>query len=564
MISNNVEKIKERLDIADVIGSYIKLEKSGKNHKARCPFHNEKTASFYVSVDRQSFYCFGCQAKGDIFTFVERFEGLDFKGALKQLADRAGVELVFSSKESKEQKDERERLFDVMEAATKFFTKNLARDKNSDKSASKYIENRGINEKSVGEWRIGLAQSEWRSLHDELLARGFKKDEMLAAGLIKKTEDGKYYDTFRARVMFPIFDTAGRVIAFSGRILQNDLNLPAQAGAPKYLNSPETELFKKSEVLYGLNFAKSEIRRLDYTILVEGQMDLVMAYQAGTRNAVASSGTALTAQHLERLKKLSNKILIGYDSDEAGRKATRRVGEMALGLGLEVKVTEMPEGEDPASLIHSSCEDWKNVLSKASDLVSFFTKQAVVKSAGGEIKLAKELRDGVLPIVAQVDSEILRSQYVSVIAKMTKIAEAIIWADLKKVAKSKTVIDSKVVDYEIVREEEMLAGLILWQEASKTDFDTKYAREKLENIINSRIEEIVEGKDVDAIIFQSEIHWSGADVEKIFNEILGRLEKRYLEKRLRNLAEKMDNMKGAEKEELKSEVEGISKKLSNL
>jgi DNA primase len=554
MSKGNVEKIKERLDIVDLLSSYLKLEKSGANYKARCPFHNEKTASFYVSVERQSFYCFGCQAKGDIFTFVERFEGLDFKGSLKQLADRAGVTLEFSNKESKEEKDERDRLFDVLEAATEFFTKNLA----NDKGAREYIDKRGINEKSIDQWRIGLAQAEWRSLHDELLAKGFKKDEMLKAGLIKKTDDGKYYDTFRARVMFPIFDTAGRVIAFSGRILVDDPK------APKYLNSPETELFKKSEVLYGLNFAKSEMRRLEYTILVEGQMDLVMAHQAGTRNTVASSGTAFTAQHLEKLKKLAGKILIAYDSDEAGRKATRRVGEMALGLGLEVKVADMPEGEDPASLILSSCEDWKNVLSKAFDLVSFLTKQAVKNSAGKEIRLAKELSDNVLPAIALVESEMLRSQYVSVVAKMTKIPEASIWADLKKISKSKTITDSKVTDYEIAREEEMLAGLILWRESVDSRQETLDRRRRLEEILGTKVEDIIEGKDRDALLFQSEIRWSGVDVEKTFNEILGRLQKRYLEKRLKNLAEKMDKVNGGEKEELKKELEEISKQLSKI
>jgi DNA primase len=355
------------------------------------------------------------------------------------------------------------------------------------------------------------------------------------------------------------------VIAFSGRILKDDPNLPAgKAGAPKYLNSPETELFKKSEVLYGLNFAKSEIRRLDYTILVEGQMDLVMAHQVGTRNTVASSGTAFTAQHLERLKKLSKNILIAYDSDEAGRKAARRVGEMALGLGLEVKVAVLPEGEDPASLILSSYEDWKNVLSKAVDLVTFLAKQAIEKSAGKEVKLAKELKENVLPAIALCDSEMLRSQYVSVVAKMTKVPEASIWADLKKVNKSQTSADYKLVDYEIAREEEMLAGLILWKETVDMSKEIGEMRRKVEEILGIKIEEIIEGKDMEALIFQSEIRWSGVDIEKTFNEILGRLQKRYLEKRLKNLAEMIDKKDGAEKEELRKEVDEISKQLSKI
>jgi DNA primase len=560
MSSGNVEKIKERLDIVDVLGSYLKLEKAGANYKAKCPFHNEKSASFFVSPERQSFYCFGCQAKGDIFTFVERFEGLDFKGSLKHLADRAGVKLEWAQKP--EEQDKRDRVFSIMEASTMFFEKNLKKEM----TAGVYLEKRGISKKSISDWRVGFALPEWRTALEELEAHGFKKPDILDAGMVKKTEDGKkYYDTFRGRLMFPIFDTAGRVIAFSGRIMHDD------GKSPKYLNSPETELFKKSEVLYGFNFAKAEIRRLDYTILVEGQMDLVLSHQAGTKNTVASSGTAFTLAHLEKIKKLSNKILVAYDADDAGRKAAKKVGEMALSLGMEVKIAVLPEGEDPASVIQNSPEEWKNAIAGAVDLISFLTKNAVTKHKGHSIKLAKELKEEVIPVMASVESEIVKSQYVSLVSRMAKVPEESIWTDLKKAEKSKRgQIGFGVPDeQEIVREEEMLSSIILWQESSKDKMlDVKGARKRFEELLGKSVEEAVEGKNKEALIFQAEDKWRLSDLNnslnKSFDEILLRLAKKDLENRLKALAEKIDFCDGDQREELKKEAEIISKQLSQI
>ena len=275
-MNSPVAKIKERLSIEEVVSSYIKLKKAGANLKAKCPFHNEKTPSFFVSVDRGSYYCFGCGASGDIFTFVEEFEGLDFRGALKLLADRAGVELAAYTKEMKEAENEKEKLYRAMEEATLYFCDNLTQNR----EVLNYLKTRGLNEKSIKDFRIGFALLDWRLLYFYLQKKGFSDIEMEKAGLVKKSEKG-FYDRFRGRIMFPISDSSGRVIAFSGRIFS------AQGGSAsggveqaKYLNSPETPIFSKHAVLYGIYKAKDSIRKNNFSILVEGQMDLILSHQA--------------------------------------------------------------------------------------------------------------------------------------------------------------------------------------------------------------------------------------------------------------------------------------------
>jgi DNA primase len=294
-MSTPVEKIKERLTIEEVVSSYIKLEPAGKNFKAKCPFHNEKTPSFYVSPDRNSFYCFGCGAKGDIFSFVQQFEGLDFMGSLKMLADRAGVPLVFEKTESK---SEKERLYMILEDATRFFEGGLA----ARPEAQEYLKKRGIKAETARDFRLGYVPNEWRLLYTHLKNKKYNDAEIEKAGLAKRAEQKEkgFYDRFRGRVMFPIADSSGRIIAFSGRILVDD------DSSAKYLNSPDTILFNKSTVLYGIDKAKQDIRTKNYTILVEGQMDLVLSHQAGIKNTVAVSGTALADTLTDRENVVNN------------------------------------------------------------------------------------------------------------------------------------------------------------------------------------------------------------------------------------------------------------------
>ena len=422
-MGGDVETIKERLDIAEIVSGYVKLEKAGTSFKARCPFHNEKSPSFFVSPVRQSFYCFGCGAKGDIFTFVQDLEGLNFREALKMLAERAGVELEYRPEASKE-KSEKDKMRSALEAATLYFENQLK----ESEVARKYLASRGISIESIKRFRLGYAPAEWRALYQNLLSMGFNKDILIKAGLIKPVDEGsgkEPYDVFRDRLTFPLFDTNGQAIAFSGRAL-------AKETEPKYLNSPDTALFTKSEVLYGLDKAKEKIRRKNYAVLVEGQMDLVLSHQAGVDNTVASSGTAFTPAHLGRLKRLSTRIILAFDGDKAGQAAAEKATELALSLGLEVKLAELPEGKDPADMVKKDPEEWKEILRQSKPAIESFLNK-ILESEKDHRKLGKLVEKKILPLLVLLESSIERSHFISLIAKRTSIKEDIIWDELKRV-----------------------------------------------------------------------------------------------------------------------------------
>jgi DNA primase len=472
MNRTTVENIKARLSIEDVIGGYIKLEKAGKSYRARCPFHNEKTPSFFVSPDRGGYYCFGCNAKGDIFSFVEQFEGLDFKGALKVLADKAGVPLVINEKVD----NERDRLFQIMEEAAQFFEQQLEKSK----EAKEYLKKRGISPETIKLFRIGWAPEGWHHTLNHLKGKKWNESVIEKAGLIKKSDRGvgysvesvgksqnatnssgesrtdsapttnnqqpittSFYDRFRGRVMFPILDSSGRVIAFTGRILKEDDK------SAKYLNSPETPIFSKASVLFALDKAKAEIRRLNYSILVEGQMDCVLSHQAGVKNTVAASGTALTDQitnangvvsNLGLVKRLSPNMIIALDADHAGRVAAMKaVAATAIGLGMSVKIANIKGGKDPADLILANPEDWKNVLKNAEHVIEFELGN-VLEETKDRHKVPAALRERVFPFLTRMESEMDKAFYIKLISEKTGLAEAAVWEDVRKVVGSKSLV----------------------------------------------------------------------------------------------------------------------------
>lgn len=433
-MGGDVERIKERLDIAEVVSGYVKLDRAGQSFKGRCPFHNEKTPSFFVSPVRQSYYCFGCGAKGDIFTFVQEVEGLSFREALKSLAERAGVELQNRPQDIKA-RGEKETLLQALEVATEFFEKEL--EKNEE--AKKYIASRGIDAASIKKWRLGYAPAEWRGLYAHMMSLGFKKETLINAGLVKSIPSevsGSHekappsrepYDVFRDRVIFPLADSSGQIIAFAGRALQKD-------AVPKYLNSPDTVLFTKSNILYGLDKAKEKIRRVNFAVLVEGQVDLVLSHQAGVENTVASSGTAFTREHLDRLKRLSKRIILAFDGDSAGIKAAEKATELALSLGLEVKVAPLPEGKDPAELVLENPQLWKEALKNALPAIEVFLNRIIAEEKDAR-KRGIAIERKLLPLIALLESSMERSHFVSLIARKTGIKEDMVWADLRNAPK---------------------------------------------------------------------------------------------------------------------------------
>jgi DNA primase len=533
-MSSNVEKIKERLSIEDVVGSYIKLDNAGKNLKGKCPFHNEKTPSFFVSPDRGGYYCFGCGEKGDIFSFVEKFEGLDFMGALKLLAERAGVELEFNNA-SDGQKTEKERLLAVMEEATKFFENGLK----SSQQAIDYVKSRGITEETAKKFRIGYVPADWRLLYTYLKGKKFADADIEKAGLIKKPDDEggvkkEYYDRFRGRIMFPISDSSGRVIAFSGRILVDD------GKSAKYLNSPDTILFNKSTVLYGIDKAKQDIRIKNYSILVEGQMDLVLSHQAGIKNTVAVSGTALAdtliskenvVNNLGIVKRLSNNIILAFDSDPAGRKAAMRSARIALSLGMDVKIADLPEGKDPADLVLADPESWKNVLRNSKAVVEFQIDTVLSQKVDSR-KLPQALRDNVFPFIAPLTGAMEKAHYIKLIKEKTGLSEESIKEDLIKteslmkgeVAEVKKVEANKSASTRLDAIARKLFGLFYYLDKNPIpNIDVVSHRTTIKQIVGNRYDNFIKNLEPfkDELILEAEVAYSNQkDILDNLNELM--------------------------------------------
>lgn len=425
-MSDTVQQIKDRLSIVDVVSGYVKLERAGQGMRARCPFHAERTPSFHVSQERGTYHCFGCGVGGDIFSFVEAIEGLDFKGALKVLAEKAGVEIVYSGG-NREEKDEKDRLLELMEVAALYYSSRMSKD------AEKYLKERGLHPSTISAFRLGWAGNEWSAFSDYARSRSasggkFTEKEIVDAGLAKKGERG-LIDKFRNRIMFPIMDPAGRVVAFSGRIFGPD----ASPEAPKYLNSPETILFHKSRILYGFDKAKLSMRKVGCAVLVEGQMDLVASHQAGWGNTVAVSGTAFTPEHAALIKRMTDNIVVALDADAAGIKAAGKAARAALQGGLNVKVAQLPDGMDPADLILKQGVDaWKTAIRDAKDIITFLL-DVLEKHAKARDTFRRLVESVVLPFLSDVKSPIAREQYVHEIAARLKVSDTAVVQALAKV-----------------------------------------------------------------------------------------------------------------------------------
>ncbi|MFA5095361.1 MAG: DNA primase [Candidatus Paceibacterota bacterium] len=564
-MNSPVQQIKERLSIEEVVSSYIKLDRAGANLKARCPFHNEKTPSFFVSPDRGSYYCFGCGAKGDIFTFIEEFEGLDFKGALKILAERAGVKLT---EYSKEKGGEKEKLYRAMEKSAEFFENNLK----AENKILVYLKERGIEDKTIKDFRIGFAKNDWRELYSHLQKMGFTDGELEKAGLVKKTEKG-YYDRFRGRIMFPISDSSGRVIAFSGRIFEDD------GKSAKYLNSPDTPIFSKSAVLYGLDKAKDSIRKNNFSILVEGQMDLILSHQAGFRNTVATSGTALSdstvskenvVSNLGLLRRLSGNIVLAFDADKAGFNASSRAGKIALSLGMDAKVVSMPEGIDPADLISKSGKDaWRMAIRNSKHIIEFLLDRVLKNYKEDMRKAGREIKEKILPYVDALESSIEKSHFITLISDKSGIAENVLIEDLRKVkSELKSEIEETKNAIENVEKkvrkdsiERRLLGIAFWQEGLKNKtIDPELIFKRLD-----KVKEIYKNIKEDLIYEAEEFYSNSENLEKDVNEMLWNIEEEYLkEERFKKTIEYQNCKDKKGKAEIFKRINEIGKKIEEI
>lgn len=421
---SDLEEIKRRLPIVDVIGEYVKLQKAGSNYRGRCPFHAEKTPSFFVSPEKQIWHCFGgCQKGGDIFRFLMEVETIEFGQALRILAKRAGVELQGVNKNLHDQKSI---ILRCNELAAVFFQKALEKSEGG-KKAAEYLKSRKVNEQSIDRFHLGWAPSSWRSLLEYLEKKGFSRAQAVAAGLAAQSEQGNVYDRFRARLMFPIQTPAGSIVGFTGRVLR------AQGTEAKYVNTPQTLAYDKSHELYGLYQAKNAIKKADEVIFVEGNLDVILSCQAGVENVVATSGTALTQRHLETISRYTKTITFCFDSDSAGQIASKRAFEMALQGGFEARALVLNGQKDPADIVtNQGDEAWQKVSKQAIHVMEFLwqsvSRQYDPAALQGKKAICKEL----FGLLAYISNTIEQGYWLKQFADRLDISEVNMVAEFKK------------------------------------------------------------------------------------------------------------------------------------
>ena len=418
---DDIELIKNKISVVDLISEYIPLKKAGINFKANCPFHQEKSPSFMVSPERQIWHCFGCQKGGDVFKFLMEKEGLDFKDALEILAQKAGVTLKKKGIGDKGQ-ELRDRLYEANQKAAQFYNYLLTENKVG-KKALDYLLKRGLKLETIKEFNLGYAPQNWETLVRFLRKRGFKNQEMVEAGLAVDSAKGGY-DRFRGRVMFPLSDPRGRVLAFSGRVLGDEL--------PKYINTPQTKLFDKGRFLLGLNLTKGVIKQKDTAIIVEGEMDFLMSYQAGVKNVTASKGTALTEAQIEEIKKYASTILLCFDTDLAGDAAARRGIEIADKAGLNIKIIDFKGVKDPAELIKSNPDDWKKAVEEAIPIYDYYIKSVEGRFNLKEGDQQRAALEELLPIWAQISVPVTKEKYINRLAAALFLKDEFVMSQIEK------------------------------------------------------------------------------------------------------------------------------------
>lgn len=417
-----VDEVKSRLNIEDVIGEYVQLKRAGRNWKGLSPFSDERSPSFMVSPEKQIWHDFSSGKGGNVFSFIMEVEGLDFKGALELLARKAGVDLEqYRKKGSGPRGENKERLYDVMLEATRYYYGQLnSPDKlrmPANKIAHDYVyQKRQFTKETVLEWRIGYSPSSGDALVKHLLSKGFKTQEMKAAGLATDRYQGRLRDMFRGRVMIPLADAQGRVIGFTARLLKDDPN------APKYINTPQTPLYDKSRHVFGLHLAKEMIRKQKFVVVAEGNLDVIMSHQAGVRQVVATAGTALTEQHLQALGRFTGDIRLSFDADKAGLNATERAIPIASKVKISLSIISIPSGKDPDELIKQDPEVWKKIIQSPQDaldwLIDRYQKLLDINTGSGK----REFTDVILHVVRELQDPVEQDHYIGEVAKLIGVS----------------------------------------------------------------------------------------------------------------------------------------------
>lgn len=427
-----IDEIRNSADVVDIVSAYVQLKKRGKNFIGLCPFHNEKTPSFTVSEEKQIYHCFGCGAGGNVFKFLMEFKNISFVEAVEEVADHLGIKIQYESAPVDEQQNELEELYDINVLAARFFSDNLLKSA-SGEEAREYFKNRNIKQQTQRAFGIGFAPYGWDNFLAHAKENNIDLKKAKTLGLIDTNDKGEHYDKFRGRVIFPIFSPNGRVIAFGGRILDNREN------TAKYLNSPESQIYSKRKSLYGLYHSKDEIRKLDRAILVEGYMDLVSLFQAGVKNVVASSGTSLTEEQVQLLSRFTKNIIILFDADPAGQKASLRSIEILLKQDFEVKVISLPKGEDPDSYINKfGKESFDELIVAAKNFLEYQTAQFEEQGLFEDPAKATHAIRELVNTLALVNDELKRNLLLKTISKKFNLREKLIESELNNSLQQKT------------------------------------------------------------------------------------------------------------------------------
>ncbi|MCX6812261.1 MAG: DNA primase [Candidatus Berkelbacteria bacterium] len=462
---NQVEEVKNKIDIVELISGYLTLKKAGINYKGLCPFHNEKTPSFMVSPERQGFKCFGCSAGGDVFTFVEMIECMEFYDSLKFLAEKAGIELKkdkpFSYGEKKFEPSEKSRIFEINDLSAKFYHKILT-DHPKAEPARKYLRDRGIKKETIVDWKLGYAPNSWDLILKFLTARGFSDKEIFRAGLLVLGDKGKYWDRFRGRIMFPISNISGQIVAFTSRVIDD-----SDPKAAKYLNSAESPIYIKGKTIYGLDRARNEIRQSGKSIMVEGNMDVIACQAAGFKNVVATSGTALTSDQLKILARYSPDIIFSFDSDAAGKTALKRAITLALQNDINARVLTLPGFKDPDEAIKSDPKNFSQAIKNSKSALEYWIDTAVLENDIADVSGKKNVSKEILPVLKIISNDLEREYYIKYLAKKLSLSESSILSQLKKTSEPQlsnySPDELSKVENQKLSFERRVAGLV-WQD----------------------------------------------------------------------------------------------------
>ena len=572
---DQIEEVRRKVDIIDLVSETVTLKKSGRNFKANCPFHEEKTPSFMVSQERQIFKCFGCSEGGDVYSWMMKREGMEFGEALRTLADRVGVKLK-SYKATPEQQM-KEKMLEINHLASEYYH-YLLTSHEAGKKALQYLLKRGITKASIKAFKLGFSVDEWEGLVNFIVKKkGYKIQELEAAGLIIKGQRG-FYDRFRNRVMFPLFDHRNRVVGFAGRVFEEEQK---QA---KYVNTPETVLYHKSNVLYGLETTKEHIKKKKKAVVVEGEIDAISSYQAGVKNVVAIKGSALTEGQVELLKRFTENVALALDEDVAGDQAARRGIELAEKAGLSVRVIKLKYGKDPDECAQKEAKLWKDSVKTAVPIYDFYIESAVkrfgVKSPEGKRKVMGELA----PILAGVTNQVIKAHYVKKLASKLEVGEEAVLretekaptrsrddkADFKSVSASSKNREDRLTDYVlalVLQDEDGVGKLVrMVSLKSLTDGASKKVIGKLQRwmktrkqfnvnkFVESLPEELVAAMDEAYLTDLGNLGKSEEKLEEELGKVIKDLEKLGFRLKLRQLTEEIRQ----------AESQGKSTKLKKL